>query len=241
MLAANAACLKEPENQSNQNWFQRTNRFANKVFGSLEKSLGPCASWVGDFSLFEVPLKHLKDAGQRAVEPEHEALAEFATRVRSGPFVEAEELNGPDVELERLDELYRRVGLRRFRRVLGVASEKKDALAGLVLAYRGPLGLNFSFLENRCDLLVDPDLPTDEVQRVCAKLLAAAAPIYEDFELRSIPVVIDLRHAGHVRAVGGRYVRYYAQGLGLREGYERWYRHTERFYEKISGLRRATA
>jgi hypothetical protein len=56
--------------------------------------------------------------------------------------------------LNAVDELYRGVGLRRTRHVWLAYRANKEEPVGAAIAYRGPLGVNFSYLENRCDLLL---------------------------------------------------------------------------------------
>jgi hypothetical protein len=53
-------------------------------------------------------------------------------------------------------------------------------VVGTALTSVRPLGLNFSFLENRCDLLVDPQLTAAEAADVTAALLQAAVRAYGD-------------------------------------------------------------
>src|SRR5205814_8955322 len=83
-------------------------------------------------------------------DPSHEeALSVIASVARGSIYVAAEQLL-TDPELTEVDQLYREVGLRRSRRVWLAYREYKDEPIGAVIAYRGPLGLNFSYIENRC-------------------------------------------------------------------------------------------
>jgi hypothetical protein len=138
-----------------------------------------------------------------------------------------------------LELLYRRVGLRRTRHVW-MAYRKgaspwgsKNELVGAAIAYRGPLGLNFSFLENRCDLLFSPSLPESEIQGVAAALLAPVATVYEDFELEDIPVITGETAIPALLNLGGQFIRHYCQCIWLKGGYARAYRHVDSFYSKV--------
>ena len=86
------------------------------------------------------------------------------------------------------------------------------------MAYRGPLGLNFSFLENRCDLLLSPGLPPAAAVAVTSALISDAAAAYADFELDDIPVVADSASAPALVACGGQMLRNYCQGIWLKGG-----------------------
>src|SRR5437016_11298954 len=88
-------------------------------------------------------------------------------------------------------EVYRGVALRRTRQVWLAYRDSNDEPVGTAIAYRGPLGVNFSFIENRCDVLLHPTVPEAEVTGVVASLLNAAQAAYVDFELNEIPVIAD--------------------------------------------------
>ena len=144
----------------------------------------------------------------------------------------AEELR-EDVEFEAVDELYRRVGLRRTRHVWLAYRGNREEPVGAAIAYRGPLGLNFSYLENRCDLLLHPNLPESESLSVVASLLKASSVAYRDFELDAIPVITDQIAVPALLKLGVEFVRHYCQGIWLKEGQPRFYRHVDRFYSKL--------
>jgi hypothetical protein len=140
------------------------------------------------------------------------ALLEIASAARGSIYVMAEELQ-QDVEFNAVDELYRGVGLRRTRHVWLAFRANREEPIGAAIVYRGPLGVNFSYLENRCDLLLHPTLPQSEVSEVASSLLKASSAAYEDFELDEIPVIAEemathvlfklgadfLRHKGQMR------------------------------------------
>jgi hypothetical protein len=147
-------------------------------------------------------------------------------------YVTAEALDR-DVELQAVDRLYRSVGLRRARHVWLAYREGAEAAAGAALAYRGPLGLNFSFLENRCDLLLDPALSAEEAAAVTSALVDAVKGAYVDFELDDIPVIADYISGPALAALGGHFLRNYCQGIWLEDGQPALYQHVDRFYARL--------
>jgi hypothetical protein len=160
------------------------------------------------------------------------ALCAIASAARGHVYVAAEELTR-DVEFEAVDELYRRVGLRRTRHVWLAYRGNKDEPVGAAIVYRGPLGLNFSYLENRCDVLLHPNLPDSEALGVVSSLLKASSVAYRDFELDVIPVITDQIAVPAMVKLGVEFVRHYCQGIWLKEGHPRFYRHVDRFYSKL--------
>jgi hypothetical protein len=237
MLAAKAASILKGSDESSQNWFRPENRFPARVFGSMIQTIGENLSSAHHYALFALPraLSFPSGTGIRVVPYDSSCkanLCSLAAETRGQVYVAAEEFAG-DVHLEALELLYRRVGLRRSRHIWLAYRKGTNEPIGAAIAYRGPLGLNFSFLENRCDLLLSPSLPEPEVQSTAAALLAAAVTAYENFELDEIPVVAGDTSIPALLNLGAQFIRQYCQCIWLRKGYPRAYRHVESFYSKV--------
>ena len=104
---------------------------------------------------------------------------------------------------------------------------------GAAIAYRGPLGVNFSYLENRCDLLLHPTLPESEISDTIASLLNASTAAYHDFELDEIPLIADEMAAKVLLGIGATFLRHYCQGIWLKAGHQGFYQHVDGFYSKL--------
>jgi hypothetical protein len=237
MLAAAAEKIRRGEDVSVQNWFRPENRFPARVFGSMVRTIGESLSSVQRHAYFALPkglpLSHHGHVRVVPYDPSHkEALVAIASAARGGIYVTAEELS-EDVELEATDELYRRVGLRRTRRIWLAYRDNKSEPIGAALAYRGPLGTNFSYLENRCDLLLLPTLPESDVMDIVQSLLKASSVAYGDFELDEIPLIADEMATHALLKLGADFVRHYCQGIWLKDGHPRFYRHVDGFYTKV--------
>jgi hypothetical protein len=237
MLAAAAASIRKGTDESAQNWFRPENRFPARVFGSMVQTIGEALSSVQRHNYFALP-RNLQLPSEGAIriatyDPSHrEALCAIASAARGSVYVAAEELAG-DVELQALDELYRRVGLRRTRRVWLAYRTNKEEPIGAAIAYRGPLGANFSYLENRCDLLLHPTLPDSEVPGAVASLLKATSAAYKDFELNEIPLIAEEMATSVLLKFGAEFLRHYCQGIWLKNGQPRFYRHVDGFYSRL--------
>jgi hypothetical protein len=217
---------------SHQNWFKRTNPFANKVFGAVPSKLGANLSCIRDCDIFTFPVSSLpKVCGGGNDISEGEARAWF-DRVLHPVFIKAEGLDQADLKMRELDDIYSKAGLRRYREVFAVAKENFTGVAGAALAYRGPLGLNLTFLENRCDILLDPSLGMDEATETIRQLLSLAAPVYSDFELGWIPVVVNSGICSDLMPrAGGEKVVSYAQCCWLKDGYREMIRHLNSVFD----------
>ena len=237
MLAGTAASILKNIDESHQNWFRPENRFPSRVFGSMVQSIGQSLSCVQRHMYFELPKNASLPVGKKVrVIPydatHEEALCLIASVARGSIYVAAEQL-GSDPELNEVDRLYREVGLRRTRRVWLAYRDYKDDPIGAVIAYRGPLGLNFSYIENRCDLLLHPTLPQADALDVVSSLLKACASAYEDFELDAIPVIAEELAASALQHLGAEFLRHYCQGTWLQAGQLRFFRHVDGFYSRL--------
>ncbi|MFI0738741.1 hypothetical protein ACH4PU_11745 [Streptomyces sp. NPDC021100] len=238
MLAAQAARNTEPQDAAAQNWFSPSNRYAALAFGTISRSLGPERSLVAPGAYTMVPLElacALRPDGPQWSVAELDGgacpeLAELARHCRGEVYVRAEGLDRDDLCLTDVDRLYRLVGLRRYRRIWVLCDASGTARAA-ALAYRGPLGFNFSFLENRCDLLIAPDLDADEARRATDALLAAACPAYGDFEPAAIPLT-TATPVDHLIQAGAEPMRPYTRALWLAEACPDFYRHIDELYTR---------
>ena len=163
-----------------------------KVFGSIEKALGSQVASVDEFHLLETPLSCSSTAhvGHEVVQCslEHaDRVADFCRRVRGDVYVQVEQL-ASDFELNQVNQLYRQAGLSRYRRI-GVAMNRFGQIVAALLVYRGPLGLNFSFLENRADLLLCPEASDEDTAKAVQNLVSAASRQYRDFAPGYMPVI----------------------------------------------------
>lgn len=241
MLGGLVRCMRLGVGDSQQNWFRPENRFPARVFGSMVQVVGESSSAVHRHMYFAVP--HRSGARHnRAVErvvdivsydsSHHQALCALARAARGAVYLASEELDR-DVALQSVAPMYERVGLRRSRQVWLAYRRGSGEAIGAAVAYRGPLGLNFSFLENRCDLLLRPALPEAEAAAATAALVEAVTAAYADFELDDIAVVADRAAAPALYALGGQFLRNYCQGIWLKGGHAPLYDHVDRFYARL--------
>jgi hypothetical protein len=237
ILAGTAASVLRGVDESHQNWFRPENRFPARVFGSIEDTIGKEHSSVQRHRYFALSrkLRLTSTPGIRVVPyslPHKQALFSIVLSTRGKVYAKAEEL-ATDIELKAVDELYRSIGLRRRRQVWLAYMDRKDEPVGAAIAYRGPLGVNFSFLENRCDLLLQQTLAETVVRDVAAALLNAASDAYQDFELPLIPVITDESSSPALTQLGAESLRQYCQGVWLKDGNLRFYRHIDNFYSRL--------
>jgi hypothetical protein len=237
MLGGSAGALLRGLDESHQNWFRPENRFPARVFGSMVQSIGESYASVRRHMYFALPRrKAFEPSESLQIVPydnsHKEALCALAALVRGNVYVTSEELKY-DMELNYVNDLYRGVGLRRTRQVWLAYRDSKDEPIGAVMAYRGPLGINFSFIENRCDLLLHPAMSESDVPATVASLLSAAQSAYADFELNEIPVIADQIAASALTGLGAEFLRNYCHGIWLQRGQSHFYGHVDHFYSRV--------
>lgn len=237
MLGGLLRCLRLGMGGSQQNWFRPENRFPARVFGTMVRAVGESMSSVQQHMYFVVPrplpAKRIRSVQVEAYDlTQQTALCTLAAQARGPMYVTAEEIDR-DVELAAVDRMYQRLGLRRTRQVWLAYRRGSTQAIGAALVYRGPLGLNFSFLENRCDLLVQPHLTAAEAADVTTALMQAAASAYNDCALPEIPVIADQASASALLGCNGQLLRSYCQGIWLKEGQMELYHHVDSFYTRL--------
>src|ERR1700731_2236119 len=236
MLAAAAGKILRGTDDA-QNWFRPENRFPARVFGSMVQTIGESLCSVQRHSYFALPRRLSLPLSSKihAVaydDSQKQSLSAIASATRGSVYITGEDLLG-DVELRTVDEMYRSVGLRRTRSVWLAYKGSRREPVGAAIAYRGPLGVNFSYLENRCDLLLHPTLPASEVPDTIASLLSALSAAYYDFELDDIPLIADEMASEVLLGFGATFLRHYCQGIWLRAGHQGFYQHVDGFYSKL--------
>ncbi len=239
LLLAQRTMIDLGSAQSHQYWFQPANRFASRTFGSAAQVLPERQTGLRDTAVCALPpaAAMLESAGVRVTEcgPHDSELIDFARVAVGDAFAAAEDLADGDTGLAGIDEIYRRVGLRRQRRVwLAYLSGAAEPCAAL-LAYQGPLGLNFSFLENRSEILLAPWLGPAGMVSVTYALTGLAARLTGSFAAAEAPLVVPPEAVPAIEDLGGRLLRSYRQVICVEAGFTGWYEHMARFYQRIAG------
>ena len=164
----------------------------------------------------------------------HDAdFVKFVQEQYGNVFATAEELNEDDIELNKLGAQFSKQNLIRYRRVYKVVNDVCGTIVGAVIANRAPLGLNFSFLENRAYYIFSDTLPLADRLDALLAIHKELAAVYADFTLGIIPIVTDELTSAMLQNIGGKYQRAYMQSIWLRSGFQQYYEHIQSFLEKI--------
>lgn len=238
-----AAQDTETEIRSSQNWFRPNNRYAYRVFASMYDKLGDRKAALLHHQYLHLPLNMIPDRqkGNSLVEEVQgidRELIQFVRQQYGEVFVHAEELDQEDIQFRRNGRLYRQYRLHLFRRIFKVRDPKTGSIQACLIANRAPLGLNFSFLENRAYYILDKKLKPRQRSAVLSSLNYAAYGAYYDIPLGVVPIVTESATAGALFDQGAIRVREYVQSIWLREGFRQWYEHIGSFLKRIERKKR---
>ncbi|MEM6802327.1 MAG: hypothetical protein AAF696_13040 [Bacteroidota bacterium] len=228
----------QDEVRSSQNWFRPNNRYAYRVFASMYEKLGARKAGLRLFQYYKLKLAHIRpiidsryEAEEvRNIDPEFIA---FVEKQYGYAFVKAEELDEEDICLEKMDRTFQKKGLRRYRKVFKLREKRTGKIKAALIINRAPLGINFSFLENRAYYILDKDMPLNEKNEVLVEMNFHAKAHYEDISIGAIPIVTDPEHATAIQKQDAVLIREYMQSIWLREGFSQWFEHIDSFLRKI--------
>ena len=231
--------------KSGQNWYSPENKYSTKIFGRMIDTVGTDSASSSLFDYLEVDPRKISAVTKsikivRCYNNRHYGIGELALKLRGPIYYEAEGLKEYDIELKAVDDIYRNYGLRRKRFIWIAFHHDKSEPLGAAIAYRGPFGFNFSFLENRCDLIIENDLNNQLRIEVCEALLKNAAKAYFDAELKleyplkHMVVIAENASTNALKHVVGQRTREYYQSIWLRSGFEKWKKYMENVYKRVS-------
>ncbi len=227
---------------SSQNWFRPDNRYAFRIFASMFEKLGSQKASLLRFEYLHFSLDRIN-----ALTDNHYSIQEvtgidndfiaFARAQYGDIFVQAEELDTEDIELKQLNKSYASRGLKYQRKIFKVINQYSGEIIAALISRRAPIGLNFSFLENRSYFIIDKTMAPDQLGPVIQTMLAAAKDVYKDFALGVIPITTDARALTEFQRQGAKYLRTYMQSIWLRAGFAQWFEHINSFLEGIEQRR----
>lgn len=224
--------------RSSQNWFRPDNRYAFRIFASMYEKLGDQKASLLQFEYLHQPLDEIASIQQEKYQVEEvvgidQELIAFVQQQCGNVFVRAEELDQKDIQLEKVTAQFRKYGLKRARRVFNIKSIKSQKVLACIVANRAPIGLNFSFFENRAYYILDKKLTPYERFTLTRVMNDQLKPFYADFEFQKIPIATDGITSEILKIHGAQFFKTYMQSIWLREGFPQWYEHINSFLTRI--------
>ena len=213
-----------------QCWFQTQNAIMNKVCDLVktEQNTGNYDIEVMDY-LSWAPIG--MDVNKQwhtcpYTSNKHTVLKNFIIQHKGPLFYDSEEIES-DPFLCTINHQYQEIGLERSRKI--VLIHKEDQLKAVVLLYKGPLGINFSFLENRIEIIVDTNCQDDY------NLVYSIGNLVHEMNSNSItgftPIVTGHRFSEMLERNGAKILRQYTRHIWTKDAMIVW---LNMFIEKYS-------
>ncbi|MFH1154143.1 MAG: hypothetical protein V1793_10010 [Pseudomonadota bacterium] len=229
---------------SGQNWYSPTNKFAMRIYGGMADMLGENLAFSCLLNYLELNPRLLSKADTHfktveCTDRDSGLIKDMAILCRGKVYCDGEELAGDDMGLSALDKRYRKYGLSRKRHIWLAIDRTNSEVKGMIIAYRGPFGFNFSFLENRCDVLVHPGVDENQREKVCTLLLRTASEAYfndassPEYPISHLVVMADDPCAATLTRLGAVKTRQYNQGVWLRQGFGAWKQYMEKVFDRV--------
>ncbi|MFC1771695.1 hypothetical protein ACFLZV_07400 [Candidatus Margulisiibacteriota bacterium] len=238
LLGAHAKDLVGKDDYSSfQHFFVASHAWPNKVFGSLTGDLLENTFDLRWVNFIRINPELIKPSSfpveiRSCSHKEHRELYHFVAQQRGEVFAKAEELHRSDLYLDKLDHLYQSVGLKMHRTIkIAYLPQSREPIA-VIIAYQGPLGLSFNFLENRCILIVDQSLSNNEKYGIACAMLKEISSFYQDFAPGHIPLLVDDYCAQTLVLHGHPLDRRFKHLICLRGGFDNWVQHIERVFQR---------
>jgi len=222
---------------SYQIYYRPQNKYSSRVFEPLSIKAGQELSAIIPYNYYEVPfLQNDDDNEVDIVEINNGNTRDFINflQVQKGKiFVKAQELEGDDINLIKLNNKFNSYGLKRMRRVLVARSAKDNKIYGVIIVNQSSLGLNFSFFENSSELILCKEASPEFLTRVARKLLYKASRINIYSPLQWLPVLTDPVHSPIIESLNGTLTRNYNLFIMLKGGYEIWYDYVDQLTNSV--------
>ena len=220
---------------SYQVYYRPQNKYSSRVFEPVSLKAGNELSAIIPYNYHELPF--LQNDGENEVyivEINNGNTRDFIhfLHIQKGElFVKAQELESDDINLAKLNSKFNSYGLKRTRRVFVARSNNK--IYGVIIVNQSSLGLNFSFFENSCELILCKDGDAEFLTRVARKLLYKASRINMYSPLQWLPVLTDPVHSPIIESLNGTLTRNYNLFIMLKGGYEIWYDYVDQLTNSV--------
>jgi hypothetical protein len=232
-----------------QDWYCKDNEIASRLYDVIVDAVGKkhYSNIMFDYLNIEKDIQTTKDKAiiiKRYESEMKQDLISIAKKSHGYIYIVAEELDQPDIELDRLNHKYISLTKNKLarKRYIWLAYYSNQPV-GAIICYRGPLGFNLFFFENRCDFMVNTNEKRLK-EAIVQSLIAEAKQVYFDanfdskikdlkYPLGYFPAVCLTSVSDVIKKMGGKLFRNYNQCYWLREGVEDYYRHLSDIYESI--------
>lgn len=218
-------------------WYNPQNKYTYRLFGRFPTIFGDKYAYdiVFDYLFLEkskLPSTTSRTNIRQFSNKDYRDAFNLVKSFTGDVFAKVEEFDKNDLELNQLDMLYNKSGLRRKRYFFAAYSKTNEPL-GIAIVYRGPLGFNFSYLENASIVLFRDNIKKELIETAMNDLLLSIIPVYKDFTLNTIPILTSKICSQLLIKNGHTFFREYKKVVWLNELNMRCYEFIDNIYSRI--------
>lgn len=216
---------------SYQIYYRPQNKYSSRVFDPLPFKAGKNLCEIIPYNYFEVPFLKIdcKDNIEvvEITNGDNPEFINFLAEQRGAVFIKSQELESDDINLEELNAKFKKNGLKRTRRIFAAKRYTNNKVYGVIVVNQSSIGLNFSFFENSCELILCKKTNLHFLLKIAHTLLFRASQIIAMSPLKFLPALTDPVHTAIVEQLNGKLTRNYNLFMMLKGGYEAWYDHVD--------------
>jgi hypothetical protein len=216
--------LIEQENaKSAQIWVQPRNKLVNKICQYATKSIDNKYYFMDTLAYLtwkptRTNTRNLLQC-ERYKQEHKNTFQQFIIRTKGVVFLMGEELDDFDMELCQLNDDYQKFGFYRKRYIWLIFDDNN--LIAVLLIYLGAIGLNFSFLENRCEIIVSCEANSFQREQIVVISLNIIQQECNS-NLLEIPIITDTETAKNLTKHCVKFRRQYMRYVWLKECFREW-------------------
>lgn len=213
-------------------WYRPDNKLPNLFFGGSHDILGDEHSSLTRWNYYECnrisPYYTEGIRVQKSISSTYASFENFVKENMDATWLDSEEFNSADLELESLNSIYKEVGLERSRSILMAFQKTQEIPSAVAICNKAPLGMNLSFLENRVVLLFRKQLSVNDMVDLIHALLPQIEKEYTNLPLNYIPLLISEENSVILEEVFHfPLIKKYNQSICSKDVYPEWYKYVQ--------------
>lgn len=226
--------IKDGKIKSAQVWFQDKNSTVNKICNEALLGINKDLFLTEQLHYFLWKPDYFQSSKSYTVKEFssefREVFNHFIIKNKGNVYLYGEELHEEDMELKSLNNIFKKHKLNRSRKVF-LIFDNNNILYSVVIFYYASIGINFSLLENRCEIIVDKG--NNKRSSSFYSTLANLIFNYANKNISMTPIITDYFTSKLFNLKENNKARTYTRHIWLSPCFEEWYKNFSKLFNKI--------